>query len=105
MAISDDAGKLYHSVLRSLLLPFYTASSPESQCCGIASRSCDVATHMVRYFQAACTTCKLSYALVCVDVRGAFDSVLRPLVLGSGMHPTALHDMFSRFGAPCASIQ
>eukprot|EP00929_Paragymnodinium_shiwhaense_P096913 TRINITY_DN58652_c0_g1_i1.p2 TRINITY_DN58652_c0_g1~~TRINITY_DN58652_c0_g1_i1.p2 ORF type:complete len:164 (+),score=7.91 TRINITY_DN58652_c0_g1_i1:31-522(+) len=82
--VADALGKVYHRWLRQLVQPFLTRYCGEGTCGGLPKMGCDFASHYVQEFQLKAVRAGMSYAMLFVDISGAFDSVVRNNVFGSG---------------------
>ena len=88
----DGLGKIIHSHLRGQFLPALESMRLPLQLGGFARSSTLFATMYVRAFTQLAAKCSLSSAVIFVDIRSAFHSMIRQIVFGgSDMHPTLQH--------------
>ena len=84
----DGLGKLIHSFLRGQFIPVLEMSRLPLQLGGFARSSTLFATIYIRAFTRLAALRSLSSAVVFVDIRSAFHSMVRQLVFGGApMHP------------------
>ena len=83
--LANTLGKQWHSCLRNDLVPFVKASMAPSQAGAVSGRGVDIAALSVRAFAWWAQEAGLSAMALFVDVRSAFYSVFRPLLLGHSM--------------------
>eukprot|EP00435_Cladocopium_sp_Y103_P057853 s641_g20.t1 len=92
-------GKLYHATLRSLLLPWVTATKIPAQIGGFVGQQTSFATHMLRSFCQLAIRNNLSFGVVFVDVKAAFHSMLREHTFGhSATLPARLQQVLAEAG-------
>ena len=84
ISVADAMPKVLSGFLRGRLLQNLIPHSPGSQCCGLLGKSTDVAALAVRAFIGGCHARRLPGAVLFVDVKGAFDGVVRELLYGRG---------------------
>ena len=75
--LNSRLAKHHHAFLRSRLVTLLTASNSVSQCCGLPGRGTDVAAFTVRTFWEYVRFQSLYGALLHLDIKSAFYSVLR----------------------------
>lgn len=86
IALLDGLGKLGHAVLRAQLMPALTAIKAPLQLGGFAHQSTLFATHYLRAFTQLAADRKISSAVLYIDIKSAFHSMLRELVFDM-QHP------------------
>lgn len=79
----DVLGKLAHSLLRTRFLPALLKWKTPLQLGGFPTCSTAFATHYLRSFHAKTRECKLASAVLFLDVKSAFHSMIRQVLFGS----------------------
>ena len=103
--LGDHLGKKLHRFLRRALLPHFLRFSRDTQCGGLPRRSTDFAAQMIRLFLEKAKAQKRSAAVLFVDVKQAFDSVVRAIALMSDLSLASSAALFARLGLPPAAFQ
>ena len=85
--VEDTAAKVYHAWLRRRLMPYYLAKAHSSVYGGVPQRGTDMCSHQSMAFWEYTRSTGKSAAQIFVDILGAFDAVVRQLVLGSSELP------------------
>ena len=70
-------GKIYHALLRRMLIDWTTAARNPAQLGGFRHQQTSFATHLLRTFCNLATHAKMSYGVFFFDVKAAFHSMLR----------------------------
>ena len=79
--LSNSFAKRWHAWLRKSLLPTFATHSAALQCGATGGSSTAALSLLVRTFQHHCRERRLSHALIFVDLRSAFYSVVREFLL------------------------
>ena len=80
IALACEAGKVYHSILRTRLVPEYWSFCSQAQYGGVRHRGCDFGNLAGRSFMMIAKAREWSCAVVFFDAVTAFASMLRALV-------------------------
>ena len=101
IALACEAGKVYHGILRTCLVPEYWSFCSQAQYGGVRHRGCDFGNLAGRSFMQIAKAGGWSSAVVFFDAVTAFASMLRALVCqqSSRDHPTNEALMASGFSA------
>ena len=73
--------KAYHKHVRRKAIPHLQEYAVDSQCGGLKSRATDIAALAVRAFLDKCKAQGRSAATLFLDIKAAFDSAMRELLL------------------------
>eukprot|EP00435_Cladocopium_sp_Y103_P069135 s738_g32.t1 len=106
IALLDGLGKLSHAVLRSQFIPFVNAARAPLQLGGFAHQSTLFASHYLRAFSHLADARGLSSAVIFLDIRSAFHSLLRSLVFQTEAElPARLREVLLAQGSDLAAIE
>lgn len=106
IALLDSLGKLGHAVLRAQMMPALTAIKAPLQLGGFANQSTLFATHYLRAFTQLAADHKISSAILYIDIKSAFHSMLRELVFDmQHPFPKKLQEILHAQGSTLSDIQ
>ena len=97
--------KHHHAFLRTRLYALVHSSLHVSQCGGIKGRGTDMATALIRWCSLAFAHYKLSYVTFYVDIKSAFYSMIRQLVMPMLNIEGDIADIVDRIGVPDAFVE
>lgn len=107
--VLTSCGKLYHALLRRMLLAWTTSMRLPAQMGGFCGQQTSFATHLLRTYCNLITQAKMSYGVIFFDVRAAFHSMLREHAFGGSDLPAKLCSMLQEAGLDvqqlCQDIQ
>ena len=102
----DVIGKLAHSLLRARFLPALLKWRLPLQLGGFPTCSTLFATHYLRSFHAKVRECKLASAILFLDVKSAFHSMVRQIVFGPAhAMPSHLCELLTEAGCDPAALR
>eukprot|EP00969_Alexandrium_andersonii_P023923 1044043-Alexandrium_andersonii.AAC.1 len=81
VVLEDAAAKIHHRVGRTSVMPAATAPLPDTQCGRVQARGADLAARMIRGFLRLAKQEQWAATVIFVDLKNAFHSVRRALVL------------------------
>ena len=96
--VLTSCGKLYHALLRRMLLDWTTSMRLPAQMGGFCGQHTSFATHLLRTYCNLITQAKMSYGVLFFDVRAAFHSMLREHAFGGTGLPTRLCSVLDAAG-------
>jgi hypothetical protein len=96
--VLTSCGKLYHALLRRMLLDWTTSMRLPAQMGGFCGQQTSFATHLLRTYCNLITQAKMSYGVLFFDVRAAFHSMLREHAFGGTGLPTRLCSVLDAAG-------
>eukprot|EP00435_Cladocopium_sp_Y103_P001901 s1454_g1.t1 len=88
IALLSSVGKVYHAIMRRMLLPTVSHMKLTTQYGGFGGQQPSFATAMLRSYTRSAAADGLSVAILYLDVRHAFHSMLRSHVFGQEDHMT-----------------
>ena len=102
----DVLGKLAHSLLRARFLPTILQWKMPLQLGGFPTCSTLFATHYLRAFHAKARECKLAAAVLFLDVKSAFHSMVRQVLFGAEPAlPAHLQELLRGAGCDLGTLQ
>ena len=91
-------GKLYHALLRQMLIGWTTSMKVPAQLGGFHGQQTSFATHLLRTFCNLATRAQQSFGVLFFDVKAAFHSMIREHAFGGAALSPRLCDVLSRAG-------
>ena len=96
--IMDILGKLWHSILRQRLLPSLQASRQPLQLGGFKGQQTSFLTHYIRSLSILASKSQLSSAVLFLDIKAAYHSLIRAIILQSNPLPPRLQAVLREQG-------
>ena len=103
--IMDILGKLWHSVLRAKLLPMLQSNRQPLQLGGFRGQQTAFLTHYLRSIAVLASKSQLSSAFLFLDIKAAYHSLIREVILQPDSLPPRLREVLHSQGADLDLIQ
>ena len=97
ICVEDGLAKRHSRLVRESMLNSYNRYVRETQCGGVANRGTDYAAHYVKSLLEVTHIRRLCVALVFIDVIGAFDALIRSIIVMSLQSHEQLRNHLSAF--------
>lgn len=102
--LGSHFAKHHHKFLRERLAQLLNVLAIDTQCGGIKHKGTDMANHTVRAFLQLAKLTKTTVAVLFIDIKSAFDSVVRELIMPLITTDTCSADLAERLEIPLALI-
>lgn len=99
-----SCGKLYHALLRKMLLGWTTSMKVPAQMGGFQGQQTSFATHLLRTYCSLATDAKMSVGVLFFDVQAAFHNMLREHAFGGSTLPSRLCEVLSAAGLETSQL-
>jgi len=93
-----SCGKLYHAMLRKMLIGWTTSMKVPAQMGGFQGQQTSFATHLLRTFCSLAVGAQMSIGVLFFDVKAAFHNMLREHAFGGSMLPARLCEVLTDAG-------
>ena len=91
-------GKLYHALLRQMLIEWTTSMKVPAQMGGFRGQQTSFATHLLRTFCNLAAQAKMSFGVLFFDVKAAFHNMIREHAFGGVTLPFRLCEVLEQAG-------
>ena len=99
-----SCGKLYHAMLRKMLIGWTTSMKVPAQMGGFQGQQTSFATHLLRTFCSLAVGAQMSIGVLFFDVKAAFHNMLREHAFGGSMLPARLCEVLTDAGLEVSQL-